>query len=102
MELSHFPAADLRIDFSLGKTYMDDKKERLRQTIVILKKLTEDLGIPYESPEVQELKQHLSAFVVSGEPWKGSVDFSRWDRIAHITCKKSGSIDVRLQSTIKT
>jgi hypothetical protein len=30
--------------------------DRLKESIAVLKKLTVDLGIPYVSPEVQELK----------------------------------------------
>ena len=61
---------------------MEDKQERLRQTIVILKKLTQELGLPYDSEEVQAVKEKLSTFVKTGEAWKGSIPFSSWDRIA--------------------
>ena len=76
----------------------DGKKERLRQTIVILGKLTRDLGIPYTSPEVQELKAHLDTFVQTGEPWEGRVSFSPWGREAHVLLARSGKVEVTLKA----
>jgi hypothetical protein len=64
-----------------------DKQERLRQTIVILRKLTQELGLPYESMEVQAVKERLDAFVQSGESWKGDIPFSSWGRIARLNVK---------------
>ena len=59
-----------------------DTEERLRQTIVILRKLTQDLGLPYDSEEVQTVKGRLYDFVKTGDTWKGSIPFTAWDRIA--------------------
>jgi hypothetical protein len=64
-----------------------DKQERLRQTIVILRKLTQELGLPYESIEVQAVKERLHAFVQTGESWKGDIPFSAWGRIARLNVK---------------
>ncbi len=76
---------------------MEGKAERLRQTVVILKKLTGDLGIPYTSPEVVALKDRLSMFVEDGEPWEGVISFERWERQAHVILNRSGSIEVTLK-----
>lgn len=76
---------------------MSDIKHRLQQTVAVLRKLTVDLGIPYDSPEVQELKGHLDLFVKTGEPWEGKVDFLRWDRIADIHLTRKGNVEVTLR-----
>lgn len=76
---------------------MSGMKERLRQTIVVLKKLTDDLGIPYTSPEVQELKKQLDIFVRTGEPWEGRISFSVWGREAHVLLSRSGKVEVTLK-----
>lgn len=77
---------------------MSDMKERLRQTIVVLKKITDDLGIPYTSPEVQELKGRLDAFVRTGDPWEGRVSFAPWWREAHVLLTRSGKVEVTLKA----
>jgi len=65
--------------------------------MVILKKITEDLGIPYNSPEVQELKGHMNTFVRTGEPWEGSVMFGPWGRIARCAFTRKGHMEVTLE-----
>ncbi len=72
-------------------------KHRLQQTVAVLRKLTVDLGIPYDSPEVQELKGHLDTFVRSGEPWEGSVSFLPWDRMADVQLTRKGNVEVTLR-----
>lgn len=76
-------------------------EERLRQTVEILKKITGDLGIPYSSPEVQELKGCLNTFVRTGEPWSGEVDFSRWGRRAVVNLTRAGAVEVTLRPTVE-
>ncbi len=76
-------------------------EERLRQTVAILKKITGDLGIPYSSPPVQELKGHLDTFVRTGSPWEGEVDFSHWGRKAAVILHRSGQVEVSLKPTLE-
>jgi hypothetical protein len=76
---------------------MNDINHRLTQTVAVLRKLTVDLGIPYDSPEVQELKGHLDTFVRTGDHWEGSVSFLRWDRIADIQLTRKGNVEVTLR-----
>ncbi len=71
-------------------------EDRLKQTISILRKLTQDLGLPYESDEVQSIKGHLQTFVRDGKDWKGSVPFLPWDRIAVLEMK-----DNKIELTLK-
>ena len=72
-------------------------EDRLRQTVSVLRKLTVDLGIPYESEEVQTLKTRLNQFVRDGEPWEGTVSFEPWGRLADIVLSRKGNIEVTLR-----
>ena len=77
-----------------------EKQERLRQTIVILRKLTQDLGLPYESEEVQAVKEKLTAFVQTGESWEGDIPFLAWKRVAHLNMKNN-QIELTLKALRK-
>ena len=57
-------------------------EERLRQTIVILRKLTDDLGLPYDAPEVKAIKERMHRFVRDGIAWRGVLSLATWDREA--------------------
>jgi hypothetical protein len=76
---------------------MSDMTHRLQQTVAVLRKLTVELGIPYESPEVQELKERLDVFVRTGDPWEGTVSFLRWDRIADVQLTRKGNVEITLR-----
>lgn len=66
--------------------------KRLKEVVELLGKLTGELGIPLESPEVQELKGHLDAYVRDGLCWSGTVSFEAWDhRVAHVVLPKSAT-----------
>jgi hypothetical protein len=66
--------------------------KRLKEVVELLGKLTGELGIPLESPEVQELKGHLDAYVRDGLCWSGTVSFEAWDhRVAHVILPKSAT-----------
>lgn len=77
-----------------------DMEDRLRQTIVILRKLTQDLGLPYDSTEVQAVKTRLHDFVRTGEAWKGSIPFLAWDRIA-VLDMADNKIEITLKAVRK-
>jgi hypothetical protein len=72
--------------------------DRLKETVTILKDIL-GLGIPLASPEVQELKGHLDAYVKDGTAWQGSISFERFGRIAEVTIPKRAdkAIEVRLR-----
>jgi len=57
--------------------------DRTRETISIMRKLTDSLQLDPESPEIVELRQHMNTYIRTGEPWTGVIDFSRWGREAH-------------------
>lgn len=67
---------------------MEKTKERLRQTVVILRKLTQELGLPYDAAEVQAIKDQMSLFVRNGEPWKGVLSLAPWEREAILEMKE--------------
>jgi len=58
--------------------------ERLKECIAVLKKLTVDLGIPYSSPEVMELKKRFDDYIHQGTCWSGSVSFAAYGRVANV------------------
>ena len=75
----------------------DGTRERLRQSIVVLKKLTEQLGIPYESPEIQELKSKLDPYIRTGEPWSGKISFAAFGRTAYVALTRKNNVEVTLK-----
>ncbi len=72
------------------------KRYRLNQTIVILKKLRDDLGLPFEAPEVQAIKARMSEFVATGVPWEGVLPLAPWKREAHLRMTRAGKIELTL------
>ena len=54
----------------------------MRQTVVILRKLTDDLGFSYNAPEIQAIKERMSCFVRNGDSWKGVMSLAPWGREA--------------------
>ena len=77
---------------------MEGKAQRLKETIAILKKLTGDLGLPYESEEVTVIKEQMSAFVKTGEPWSGVIALPAWEREAMLNMRASGKIELTLRA----
>ncbi len=75
-------------------------EERLRQTIVILRKLTQELGLPYQSSEVQAVKSCLDQWVRNGLDGKEEIPFLAWDRVAVLEMKKN-TVELTLKSTRK-
>ncbi len=76
----------------------EGKAKRLKETITILKKLTGDLGLPYDSEEVQAIKERMSEFVKTGEPWSGSILLTAWQREAVFDMRASGKIELTLKA----
>lgn len=74
------------------------QKDRLRQTIVILRKLTEDLGLPYDAPEVQAIKEQMTEFVKTGQAWEGVLSLAPWGREAVLEMRASGKIELTLRT----
>jgi len=73
--------------------------DRVRESVTLMKKLTQDLGMSKESPEVQELKSHLDDYIKNGTCWTGHIVFSSYGRIAdvHLPQKASKPIEVTLR-----
>lgn len=59
------------------------KDERLKESMEIFRSM-KTLGIPFDSPEVQELKQYVDAYVRDGICWAGTISFLRFGRIAEV------------------
>jgi hypothetical protein len=71
--------------------------KRLHESVVVLKKLTGDLGLPYESEEIQAVKKHLDIFIRTGEPWSGVIPFLSWNREAHLVLSRKGKVTLTLK-----
>jgi hypothetical protein len=73
--------------------------DRLKESIAVLKKLTVDLGIPYVSPEVQELKSRFDMYIKDGICWNGTISFSAYGRIAMVNLPRGAKkpIEVTLK-----
>lgn len=74
-------------------------EKRLSECMAILQKLTHDLAIPYNSPEVQELKLHMDAYIKYGICWSGSISFLRFGRVADVAFphKARDTVEVTLR-----
>jgi hypothetical protein len=75
---------------------VEEMEGRLHQSIVVLKKLRDDLGLPFECEEVQAIKRQLDEFIRSGEPWTGNIPFTSWGRIAHLELTRKGKVKLTL------
>jgi hypothetical protein len=69
------------------KTVLD----RARECISIMRKITDTLELPIDSSAVSELKDRMNDYIKTGEHWEGTVDFSRYDRIAHCVFPKKAN-----------
>lgn len=74
------------------KTVLD----RARECINIMKKITETLELPIDSSAVTELKDKMNTYIKVGEHWEGTVDFSRYNRIAHCVFPKKANRNVEV------
>ena len=61
--------------------------DRIKETMEILKSIN-ILGIPLNSPEVNELKGHFNNYVKDGTCWAGSISFERFGRIVDVNLPK--------------
>lgn len=78
-------------------------QDRLKECVAIIRKLTENLGIPDDAPEVVELRGRMNDYIKSGEPWTGTVDFKAWGRMAECVFPRLAGrpVEVTLKSTSK-
>ena len=74
------------------------KEERLKESLEIFRSL-KSLGIPFDAPEVQELKTHVDAYVRDGICWSGSVSFLAYGRIAEVSLPRRA--DKQIEVTLR-
>ena len=72
------------------------RDQRVSECIAILTKLTQELGIPYNTPEVQELKTHFDAYIRDGVCWTGTVSFLRYGRMAEVNLPRAADRTVEV------
>jgi hypothetical protein len=74
-----------------NKVAASDEKpmgQRAKECVSIMTKITDSLELPIDSTEVTELRSKMNDYIRSGEHWVGTVDFSRYNRIAHCVFPK--------------
>jgi hypothetical protein len=74
------------------------KEDRLKESLEIFRSLKK-LGIPFDSPEVQELKTYMDAYVRDGICWSGTVSFLRFRRIAEVNLPRRA--DKQIEVTLR-
>jgi hypothetical protein len=74
------------------------KEERIKESIEIFRSL-KTLGIPFDSPEVQELKTHTDSYIHDGMCWSGSISFMRFGRIAEVNLPRRA--DKQIEVTLR-
>ena len=74
------------------------KEERLKESLEIFRSL-KTLGIPFDAPEVQELKKHTDAYIHEGICWSGSVSFLAYGRIAEVNLPRRA--DKQIEVTLR-
>ena len=74
------------------------KEERLKESLEIFRSL-KTLGIPFDAPEVQELKAHMDAYIHEGMCWSGSISFMRFGRIAEVNLPRRA--DKQIEVTLR-
>lgn len=60
------------------------KADRVREVVVLWKKLTVEFGIPPDLQGMPEIKARLDDFIATGDPWSGKVRLPGIERTAHI------------------
>jgi hypothetical protein len=63
------------------------KEDRLKEGLSLLNQLTTN-GVRANSLSFMDLKQKISAWVASGEPWDGTVPFPEYGREAIVSLPK--------------
>lgn len=74
------------------------KEDRVKETVSIMKELR-TLGIPFNCPEVTELRDRLNAYINEGTVWQGTVSFLRFGRIAEVNLPRRADklIEIKLR-----
>ena len=77
--------------------------EKTKECVNIMKKITESLGLPADSDEVTELRQKMNEYIRSAEGACGTVDFSRYGRIAEYNFPSVAGkpVEVTLKKIVK-
>ena len=82
--------------------------EKTKECVNIMKKITESLGLPADSDEVTELRQKMNEYIRStdsaGTGAVGTVDFSRYGRIAEYNFPSVAGkpVEVTLKKIVKS
>jgi hypothetical protein len=72
--------------------------DRIKETVEILQTIR-GLGIPIQSPEVNELKGHLDSYIKDGICWSGTINFQRFGRMAEVNLPRRA--DKQIEVTLR-
>ena len=67
--------------------------DRIQETLEIFNAIR-TLGIPLDSPEVNELRGHFNAYIREGVCWSGTLNFSRFGRMADVELPRRADKDI--------
>ena len=68
-------------------------EDRIRETLEVMHAI-KTLGIPLDSPEVTELREHFNAYIKEGVCWSGALNFLRFGRIAEVELPRRADKDI--------
>jgi hypothetical protein len=74
------------------------QEDRLKESLEIFRSM-KSLGIPFDSPEVQELKKYVDSYVRDGICWTGTISFLRFGRIAEVNLPRRA--DKQIEVTLR-
>jgi hypothetical protein len=57
--------------------------DRIQETLEVFNGI-KTLGIPLDSPEVNELRSHFNTYIREGVCWSGTLNFLRFGRMAEV------------------
>lgn len=67
--------------------------DRIQETLEIFNAIR-TLGIPLDSPEVNELRGHFNAYIREGVCWSGTLNFLRFGRMAEVDLPRRADKDI--------
>ena len=75
-------------------------QDRASESVTIMRKLVETLQLPEDDPDIIALRVEMNKYIRTGEPWSGTINFTRWGRIAHCVFPRKASkpVEVTLKS----
>lgn len=71
------------------------KEERVREGIALLRQL-QDIGVDPADPQFCVLKERVSDWVKTGDPWAGKIPFPSYGRVAEVLLPRKAAATASL------